>query len=286
MSTLSSTPSAPARTSSAPTTSPSDRRLSLRRTWSLASAELRLLLRNRALLFYSAGLPILAGLFMLRVLPDSGESTQMQATRLIVTITGFALLFGVYYSLVSTFVARRQDLVLKRLRSGESSVLDVLTSISLPSMLTMIVQAVVAAVLAAVLVDTYTPVNVALVVVAVLGGGIVVALLAAVSSAFSSTVESVQVTTLPLILVLMAAPGFAVPASVMPDTFLAVARFLPMSPVVELIELGIAGVDRSGEVLDLAGTFSAAALPVAVLVAWGAIGVWATIRYFRWEPRR
>lgn len=284
MSTLARPTSPP--TTSVPTSSPGDRRLSPRRTWSLAAAEIRLLIRNKALLFYSAGLPILGGLFMLRVLPDDGQSAELQATRLIVTITGFALLFGVYYSLVSVFVARRQDLVLKRLRSGESSVLDVLTAISLPSMLTMLVQTVVAAVLAAVLVGTYAPVNVALVVVAVLGGGVVIALLAAVSSAFSSTVESVQVTTLPFILVLMAAPGFAVPASVVPDTFLAVARFLPMSPVVELIELGIAGVDRSGEVLDLAGTFSAAALPFAVLVAWGAIGVWATIRYFRWEPRR
>lgn len=284
MSTLARPTSPP--TTSVPTSSPSDRKLSPRRTWSLAAAEIRLLIRNKALLFYSAGLPILGGLFMLRVLPDDGQSAELQATRLIVTITGFALLFGVYYSLVSVFVARRQDLVLKRLRSGESSVLDVLTAISLPSMLTMLVQTVVAAVLAAVLVGTYAPVNVALVVVAALGGGVVIALLAAVSSAFSSTVESVQVTTLPFILVLMAAPGFAVPASVMPDTFLAVARFLPMSPVVELVELGIAGADRSGEILDLAGTFSAAALPFAVLVAWGAIGLWATVRYFRWEPRR
>ena len=284
MSTLAHPTSPP--TTSVPTSSPSDRRLSPRRTWSLAAAEIRLLIRNKALLFYSAGLPILGGLFMLRVLPDDGQSAELQATRLIVTITGFALLFGVYYSLVSVFVARRQDLVLKRLRSGESSVLDVLTAISLPSMLTMLVQTVVAAVLAAVLVGTYAPVNVALVVVAALGGGVVIALLAAVSSDFSSTVESVQVTTLPFILVLMAAPGFAVPASVMPDTFLAVARFLPMSPVVELVELGIAGADRSGEILDHAGTFSAAALPFAVLVAWGAIGLWATVRYFRWEPRR
>lgn len=281
-----STATQPAPTTSVPTSSPSDRKLSPRRTWSLAAAEIRLLLRNKALLFYSAGLPILGGLFMLRILPDTGESASEQATRLIVTITGFALLFGVYYSLVSTFVARRQDLVLKRLRSGESSVVDVLTAISLPSLLVMVVQSVVASVLAVVVVGTFTPVNVALVVVAVLGGGVVVALLAAISSAFSSTVESVQVTTLPLILVLMAAPGFAVPASVMPDAFLDVARFLPMSPVVELVELGISGTARSGEVLDLAGTFSAAALPLVVLVAWGVIGVTATIRYFRWEPRR
>lgn len=281
-----STATQPAPSTSVPTSSPSDRKLSPRRTWSLAAAEIRLLLRNKALLFYSMGLPVLGGLFMLRILPDTGEAASEQATRLIVTITGFALLFGVYYSLVSTFVARRQDLVLKRLRSGESSVVDVLTAISMPSLLTMIVQTVVAVVLAVVVVGTFTPVNVALVVVAVLGGGVVVALLAAISSAFSSTVESVQVTTLPLILVLMAAPGFAVPASVMPDTFLDIARFLPMSPVVELIELGISGVGRNGEVLDLAGTFSAAALPLAVLVAWGVIGVTATIRYFRWEPRR
>jgi ABC-2 type transport system permease protein len=281
-----STATQPAPSTSVPTSSPSDRKLSPRRTWSLAAAEIRLLLRNKALLFYSAGLPVLGGLFMLRLLPDTGEGASEQATRLVVTITGFALLFGVYYSLVSTFVARRQDLVLKRLRSGESSVVDVLTAISMPSLLVMLVQTVVASVLAVVLVGAFTPVNVALVVVAVLGGGVVVALLAAISSAFSSTVESVQVTTLPLILVLMAAPGFAVPASVMPDAFLDIARFLPMSPVVELIELGISGVGRSGEVLDLAGTFSAAALPLAVLVAWGVVGVTATIRYFRWEPRR
>ena len=134
---------APVRAAKTPTSSPSDRRFSPRRTWALASAEIRLLVRNKALLFYSMGLPVLGGLFMLRVLPDTGEGADQQVTRLIVTITGFALLFGVYYSLVSTFVARRQDLVLKRLRSGESSVLDVLAAISLPSLLTMVVQTVV-----------------------------------------------------------------------------------------------------------------------------------------------
>ena len=40
---------------------------------------------------------------------------------IVVTLTAFALLFPLYYNLVTTLVARREDLVLKRLRSGESA---------------------------------------------------------------------------------------------------------------------------------------------------------------------
>ena len=52
------------------------------------------------------------------------------------------------------------------------------------------------------------------------------------------------------------------------------------------MRLGLLGVDRDGDHLGTAATFAAAAPSLAVGAAWVLIGLWATRRWFRWEPRR
>jgi hypothetical protein len=65
-----------------------------------------------------------------------------------------------------------------------------------------------------------------------------------------------------------------------------VAQALPLTPVVELMRLGLTGTAADGHHLGLAASFGAAASPVLVLAAWIAAGAWAARRWFRWEPRR
>ena len=61
---------------------------------------------------------------------------------------------------------------------------------------------------------------------------------------------------------------------------------MPLTPVVDLLRLGLTGTTSDGASVDLVGSFGPAVLPVLILTAWVAAGIWATRRWFRWEPRR
>ena len=66
-------------------------------------------------------------------------------------------MFIVYYNLLSTYVARRQELVLKRLRTGEASDATVLAAAAVPALAIAAVMTVLMTVLAIVLMDLPLP---------------------------------------------------------------------------------------------------------------------------------
>jgi ABC-2 type transport system permease protein len=102
------------------------------------------------------------------------------------------------------------------------------------------------------------------------------AALAAVTASFTRTVESSQVTTLPLVMVSMVASGIAVPLELMPDRVASMLELLPLTPVITLVRGGWTGGLSAYEALG----------PVMTALAWTALGVFAVRRWFRWEPRR
>ena len=64
-----------------------------------------------------------------------------------------------------------------------------------------------------------------------------------------------------------------------------VTQLLPLSPVVDLVRLGLTGQAPGGDTVGFADSWAEAALPAVIAVAWIGIGVWAVRRWFRWEPR-
>ncbi|CAM5368949.1 Transport permease protein OS=Streptomyces tendae OX=1932 GN=GUR47_21955 PE=3 SV=1 [Streptomyces tendae] len=70
---------------------------------------------------------------------------------------GFSLLFAVYSALVGVFVVRREELVLKRLRTGELRDVEILSGSALPAVLSGLVQSLLLAVGCAVLLDLSAP---------------------------------------------------------------------------------------------------------------------------------
>src|SRR5699024_10639766 len=105
------------------------------------------------------------------------------------------------------------------------------------------------------------------------------------STVFTRTAETAQITTLPLIMVSMGLYGLFFPLSILPDALATTSRFLPVTPVVELSNLGLVGQTAEQDVVGFADTFSHAALPTAALIAWILIGVYLTRDRFRWSPR-
>jgi ABC-2 type transport system permease protein len=103
-------------------------------------------------------------------------------------------------------------------------------------------------------------------------------LLAAVTNALTRTVEMAQVTAMPILVVPFVLSGLALPLAQFPEPLARLARVSPLTPVVDLVRLGLTGTAPGGAVVDLAASFGAAVVPVAILCAWVAAGIWATRR--------
>jgi hypothetical protein len=167
----------------------------LRRVGALAAAETRLLARNRTAVVNSVLMPLLLVGFV-AVVGGYG----LLGADLLVAAAGFTLVFLTYYNLVTTYVARREDLVLQRLRTGELSDGQVLLATAVPTLLVTAVQIGLVAAGVAVLGRWTAPVDPVLPVLAVLLGATVMVLLATASTVFTRTPESAQITTLPVVM--------------------------------------------------------------------------------------
>ena len=259
-------------------------RASARRVTALGRAELRLLWRNRTALLNAVLTPAAAFAFV--GASDVFAEGARVGTVIVTAVTVVALGMAVYYNLVTAYVSRREEHVLKRLRTGELTDAEILVGTAAPSVAVAWLQVVVAVVVAAAIGRLAMPVNGLLVVLAVLVGSLVFPLLAAASSAMTRTVELAQVTTAPVLFVPLVLSGLFAPIRDLPAGLVPVAQVMPMTPVVDLMRLGLLGVDRDGDHLGTAATFVAAVPSLGVGAAWVAIGLWATRRWFRWEPRR
>jgi ABC-2 type transport system permease protein len=255
-----------------------------RRVLALASAETRLLLRNRTAVMSSVLLPLALVAAVGAITVSNGGT--VDGPGLIASAIGVTLTFVTFYNLVTTFVARREDLVLQRMRTGELTDAEVLLGTAVPTLLVTVVQVVLVAVGVAVLGEWSAPVDVVLPLVALLGGGASMVVLAAISTSFTRTVEAAQFTTLPLVLTATMFSGLLIPLSDIPEQLAQVARFLPLTPVIELSRLGLVGKTWDGTAVDMAGAWAASPLPLAVLAGWLVGGAILARLVFRWAPRR
>jgi ABC-2 type transport system permease protein len=260
-------------------------RQSVRRFAALAWAEGVLLRRNRIALLTAVALPAALVLWLRSSSLDAGGPRGMTAAMLVTWLAAFALLAAVYYNLVTAMVARREERVFKRLRSGEITDAEILAGTATPAVAIAWVQVAVSAVAAVAASGMDLQANALLVPAAVLLGTTVFVLLAAVTTVVTRTVELAQVTTLPVLMISLVFSGMLFPLATLTEPLRSVARALPLTLVVELMRLGLTGTAADGHHLGLAATFGAAVIPVLVLAAWIAAGTWAARRWFRWEPR-
>lgn len=256
---------------------------SARRIACLAQAEALLLRRNPIALLTAAAMPVVMVLFVRAYLPNGAGGVGAQV---VTTLTAFTLILVIYYNLVTALVARREELVLKRLRTGETSDAEILAGTAAPAVALAWGQILIGILAAVTVLDLGLPTNPGLVLVAVVLGTAVFVLLAAVSTALTRTVEMAQVTTTPVLFVPLILSGAMIPLAGLSDPLQRLAQVMPLTPVVDLLRLGLTGTTSDGASVDLVGSFGPAVVPVLILTAWVAAGIWATRRWFRWEPRR
>lgn len=255
------------------------------RVGALALMEVRALIRNKVALFNALALApfmVLAfsGIIGALALDVPGGFT----ASIVANIVGLALLFVVYYNLTTTAVARREELMLKRLLTGQSSRGEVLVAMATPAFAVVLAQTMLGLVAGSLVLGPAPMTNLLLLVVGVVGGSVIFALLAYASTAFTRSVESAQLSTLPVLIGALLLSGLLFPAPGGPVGWL--FGFSPLAPVVELVVLGLTGVTSAGVTVDLGGSFLAAVSPMLRMVLWIALGAVATNRFMRWEPRR
>ncbi|RBM14902.1 ABC transporter permease [Streptomyces sp. PT12] len=248
-----------------------------RRMRALARAELTLLLRNRTAVFVSLVMPVL---MMAATSSTVGEldleGTGFSAGEVVLTGgLGIVLVLVIYTGLIPTYVARREERTLKRLRTGELTDAEILVGSAAPAAALALAQCVILVVCGVVAFDVSAPRSLPLLVVGVALGFVMLTALAAATAAFTKTVESAQITSMPLLMVSLVGSGLIVPLEVMPDAMAAVCRVLPVTSLTELMRDGwLGGLDGMERLRAL-----------AVAVAWTAFAVFAVRRWFRWEPR-
>ncbi|WP_217546112.1 ABC transporter permease [Streptomyces sp. GbtcB6] len=249
-----------------------------RRLGALARAELLLLGRNRGAVLIALLVPLSLPITVRPAIAQfdlKGKGLNIGILMLTAAI-GFSFLFAVYTSLVSAYVARREELVLKRLRTGELSDPEILAGTALPAVCLGLAQALVLTAGCTVLLHAGAPEAPYLTLLGLVLGLLTSAALAALTAAFTRTAESAQVTALPLVFVSMLGSGIAVPADALPDRVAEVGELLPLSPAVRLVRAGWTGELSPDQTL----------VSVLTALAWTVVAVFAVRRWFRWEPRR
>ncbi|MFB6676909.1 ABC transporter permease [Streptomyces sp. NPDC056390] len=244
----------------------------------LARAELTLIGRSKGTLFTAVFVPLVLP-FSVRSSIDSMDLKGAGLTVgsvLLPSAIGFSLLFAVYSALVGVYAARREELVLKRLRTGELRDAEILAGAAVPSVAIGLAQSLVLVTACTALLDVGAPQAPYYAALGLLLGLVMWPALAAVTASFSKSVESAQVAAMPLLLLSMLGSGTVVPLEVMPDRLASVCELLPLTPVITLVRGGWTG--------DLSAYDALGA--VATAVAWTVLAVFAVRRWFRWEPRR
>lgn len=249
------------------------------RTLGLARFNLLLMLRNRTTMIYGLLVPLLP----LGLLFTVADGNPVGGASMVTTAWLMALLFPGYYNLLSMFVTRRDELVLKRLRTGEIRDLELIISMALPGALLTAVAALLA-VPVALVAGFDLPLNALMMVLALALAIVTFAAFAIWTASWTKTAEAAQLTSGPIMLLALA--GTFAPA--VPE---AVGRWLALTPgaaVGDLVAVTWFGLDAAGpdaDTVTFAGTFGASLAPLGVLVLWAALAVYLARRSMRWEPR-
>lgn len=255
----------------------------------LSRAEFTLLGRNRLLLFNALVLPLVFPVGILILARDGGLSDTAVASGLEMFAL-FLFVFVVYYNLLSVYATRRDELVLKRLRTGECSDTEILSGPAVPSWLLTAVLTVLVGICVVGL-GGRVPVNPLLVALAVAGGAALFTALALITSAVTRNAEAAQITCMPVMVV--ATAGLTSIRNAVPDNVSQLLDLTPLAAIVDILGTGWVGhpmpdsaaADTTDPAVGFVDTMTAAGGPLLVLTAWIVVSVLAARVYFRWEPR-
>lgn len=237
--------------------------------------EQRLFWRSRELAFFTFALPIVFFVLLGSVYGDEEIEGVRGSAYLLAGMLGYGVAATAFAGLAITTVIRREDGILKRLRGTPLPAWGFIAAVLGSTMLVFALEAIALVLLGRVLFDVPFPdrwLSLALLVIlgALAFAAMGLGLTGAVHSAEGSSAV-VNAIYLPMAFI----SGSFFTASAFPPFIEAIADVLPLTYFIELCRDVLLANE---EIWD---NWRA----VAVVVAWGAIGALAALRWFRWEPR-
>ncbi|ART22223.1 hypothetical protein CBE89_12535 [Corynebacterium striatum] len=263
------------------TTAP--RAASLRRLRALSRAEMRQFTRNPLLVIMALLFPAALPLFVW-ILGDQSVGSTDSASEIFVLL---ALNFGIFYPALSMTVTRRDEEVLKRLRTGEARDWEILTAIALPLAATMLLLSVLMVTGLSILsmflpldppVPHVWPVNALLMALAMVLGIVCSHAVAMLTSSFTANAENAQITSMPVLMLSMFSQSSL--RSALPDALGQVLDATPFALVVDIVRAGWIG---DGSFISV---FADSSTDLMKLAAWTVTLVWAAHKYMRWGTHR
>ncbi|GAA0986424.1 MULTISPECIES: ABC transporter permease [Nocardiopsidaceae] len=235
----------------------------------IAHGELIQIFRNRLILVTMLVMPAASSAFYM-YLHDRIPALDLGAVAAVLMF--LVVTMGLYTTAVTTLASRRQNLFLKRLRSTAVDDTRILAGLLLP--VTAITLAQVGVVLVVLSVVADPPADLLLTGAATLATVVMMIGLALATAGVTNSPEHAQVTTLPVLIGVLAVSGWVGFTGTEELTLL--KRLLPGGAASELVvNAWNGGVPLSESLFLLAPT-----------LAWVVVAVTLATRIFRWEPRR
>ncbi|MBK1786302.1 ABC transporter permease [Prauserella cavernicola] len=237
-------------------------------------AETKLLARNSAVAVSAVLVPAAMGVLFLNaddLLPGAG--TSFLVTLMLLTVFGMSGCITAAASLSY----RRDELYLKRLRSGNASDTTVLLGVLSPAIGVTLAQSVLMVVLVGTIASMLPTNPLLLLAVIVLGAALSIGLGMAVTGITSSS-EQAQTVATPVVFALLGS-GFWAGMS-LTEGLSTLQLALPGGAVAELLRLAYS------ETSTFTGQLAEGLPALGVLAAWTVLALSAARRLFRWEPRQ
>ncbi|MEV7009372.1 ABC transporter permease [Streptosporangium sp. NPDC051022] len=220
------------------------------------------------------GLPFMMDRLVASVQPGVVLDTHLGVLATVLTVATFQ-------QIVLTLTARRDQLLLKRMRATGLGDRDILGGEILNLVLQSTALTAVVSVALYTLTDLPVPGNPLLYAVSVVACAAVMCLLGAAFTAAVPRSELAAPMAMPFFLLTgIGAGGFGPLLQFLPGWVTAILGLLPGSALVEAARVAYTG--NGG----LAGDLRAVAVPALKLAVWAAVGLFATVRWFRWESRK
>lgn len=266
---------APTRSSSSP----------LRRFAALATAEWSQLRRNTTLMFTALTFPVAMPIIIYLLARSQDGGNHIFAALSMEMFFAFALLFVQFYTVLSMATTRRDEHVLKRLRTGEARDAEILAAISWPGA---VLSAVLFVIVSGLLVLLGAPfaVNIVPVAVAFLLGLAASALLAFMTSAYTRNAEAAQLTSMPVMV--LALGSMSSLRALLPENVQAVLDWTPFALMYDLALTGWSGLEPGQEAapMDFTEVLVHTWQPMLALAAWAVALAYLLPRVMTWDTRR
>ncbi|MDE3723125.1 ABC transporter permease [Nocardiopsis sp. N85] len=261
----------------------------LRQTLRLTRTEFTLFMRYKTAWMF-LGLAVFMFLVPLNMPGDPvvGDITTADLA-LIAALGSVGLIIGIGHP-SNVFTARRESLVLKQMRVSGVPRSALFGSITLMVVLMSLAISVLGVVMLAV-VSGALPKDPVMLLLSVLLSAVSMSFLGLLITPLARTAESAQMTAMVPMMFLLFTGGNIIPTGMFPDRVVNMLGYLPTAAAGRLAQASYTGYDVfSGyESATPAGILElwVAALPtIGILLAWSALFLVLTVRYFRWDPRQ